>query len=110
MTRHLKRMRRIYASRRQRFRELCEAQLAGRLTLLSGDAGIQVSGYLHESLDDERVGEAARRMGINVSPLSKHYRHGPPRHGLVLGYAACDEHQTELGIRRLREAIDLATI
>jgi GntR family transcriptional regulator/MocR family aminotransferase len=110
MTRHLKRMRRIYASRRQRFRELCEAQLAGRLTLLSGDAGIQVAGFLHESLDDERVGEAARRMGINVSPLSKHYRHGPPRHGLLLGYAACDEHQTEVGIRRLREAIDLATI
>jgi GntR family transcriptional regulator/MocR family aminotransferase len=106
MTRHLKRMRRIYAARRQRFRDLCELHLAGKLTLLSGEAGIQVAGFLHEGIDDQRVAEEALRLGINVSPLSKHFRHGLPRQGLVLGYAACDEHQMDQGIQRLKRAIE----
>jgi len=38
--------------------------------------------------------------------LSKQYRHGSARHGLVLGYAACNEAQMLWGIDRLREAID----
>jgi GntR family transcriptional regulator/MocR family aminotransferase len=106
MTRHLKRMRRIYAARRQRFHELTEMNLGGRLTLISREAGIQVVALLREGLDDRRVAEEARRLGINVLPLSKHYRHGHPEQGLVLGYAACDESQTEHGLRKLREAID----
>ena len=106
MSRHLKRMRRIYAGRRQRFQELCETHLRERLTLLSGESGIQVVGLLARRLDDRRVAEAGQRLGINLAPLSKHFRHRAPRHGLVLGYAACDEGQMTRGIVRLREAID----
>ena len=105
MTRHLKRMRRVYAARRRQFHELCESNLSGRLTLLSGDAGIQVVGILHESLDDNAIAATAEQLGINVSPLSKYYRHGRPTHGLVLGYAACDDNQMRHGIQRLGEAI-----
>jgi len=106
MTRHLKRMRRIYAARRQLFHELCEDALSGRLTLLAGEAGIQVAGFLADGLDDGRVARAAQRRGVNVSSLSKHYRHGAPRQGLVLGYAACDQTQMVSGIRKLGEAIE----
>jgi len=109
MSRHLKRMRRIYAARRQTFRDKCEAHLAGKLTLLAGEAGIQVVGLLHEGLDDRRVAEEALRLGVNVSPLSKHFRHGHPIQGLVLGYAACDENQMEQGILRLKRAIERAS-
>jgi GntR family transcriptional regulator / MocR family aminotransferase len=106
MSRHLKRMRRIYAGRRQRFRQLCETHLPERLTLLSGESGIQVVGMLARNLDDRQVAEAGQRLGINLAPLSKHFRHGGPKQGLVLGYAACDEGQMTRGIIRLREAID----
>ncbi|MDQ0473268.1 rhizopine catabolism transcriptional regulator MocR [Labrys wisconsinensis] len=109
MARHLKRMRRVYAERRLAFQAACEAQLAGRLTLLSGEAGIQVVGFFDQPLDDRRVAEAAQRLGVNVSPLSKHYRQGSPRHGLVLGYAACTAAETEQGMRKLREALDSAS-
>jgi len=108
MSRHLKRMRRIYASRRQRFHELCENYLPERLTLLPGDAGIQIVGLLAHDLDDRRVADLGRRRGINLSPLSKHYRHAGAVQGLVLGYAACDESQMTRGIRKLRESIDLS--
>jgi GntR family transcriptional regulator/MocR family aminotransferase len=106
MARHLKRMRRIYSTRRQSFHALCEAELGGRLTLLTGEAGIQVVGYLGAGLDDRAVADAGRELGLNLSPLSKHFRHGGERSGLVLGYAACDEIQMRLGIRKLREAMD----
>ena len=106
MSRHLKRMRRIYASRRQRFQELCTANLSQRLTLLPGDTGIQIVGVLAEGLDDLAVTSAAQRLGVNLAPLSKYYRHGNPRQGLVLGYAACDDGQMTRGVRTLRKAID----
>ena len=108
MARHLRRMRRIYAGRRQLFHELCEARLSGRLTLLSGEAGIQVVGYLEEPIEDTRLAEFARRFGLNLSPLSKHFRHKEARSGLVLGYAACDEAQMHNGIRKLSEIISIA--
>jgi len=106
MSQHLKRMRRIYAGRRERFRELCEINLGQRLILLSGESGIQVVGLLEETFDDRQVTDAGLRLGINLAPLSRHFRHGRPRHGLVLGYAACDEGQMVRGIVKLREAID----
>jgi len=106
MSRHLKRMRRIYAGRLQGFHELCASQLSNRLTLLPGDAGIQIVGLLQDGFDDRLVTQAAQDLGLNLLPLSKHYRHGSPRHGLVLGYAACDKQETQLGIERLSQALD----
>jgi GntR family transcriptional regulator/MocR family aminotransferase len=108
MGHHLKRMRRIYAVRRERFYDLCERHLSGRLTLLQGEVGIQIAGLLAEGYDDLKVSAHAHGLGVNVSPLSKHYYHGAPRHGLLLGYAACDEQQMEQGIRKLAQAFDLS--
>jgi GntR family transcriptional regulator/MocR family aminotransferase len=108
MARHLKKMRRIYAARLQSFHELCASQLSGRLELLPGEAGIQIVGLLDKRFNDERVAEAAQGLGLNLLPLSKHYRHGSPRHGLVLGYAACNEMETQQGMQRLSKALDLS--
>ena len=108
MVRHLKRMRRIYAGRLQLFHELCASRFAERLTLLSGDAGIQIAGLLQDGYDDRLVTKAALDLGLNLLPLSKHYRHGPPRHGLILGYAACDKSETQHGIERLDQALAIS--
>jgi GntR family transcriptional regulator/MocR family aminotransferase len=105
LSRHLKRMRRIYAGRRQYFYSICASRFAGQMTLLSSEAGIQVVGHLRAGLNDIRIAEAAASRGINVSPLSKYYQKGAPIQGLVLGYAACDELQTEQGVKCLERAI-----
>ena len=98
-------MRRIYAGRRQYFYSICASRFAGQMTLLSSEAGIQVVGHLRAGLNDIRIAEAAASRGINVSPLSKYYQKGAPIQGLVLGYAACDELQTEQGVKCLERAI-----
>ena len=104
MARHLRRMRRIYAQRRQMFYRLCEAELGRDIELSQNDAGIQIAGALTFQGDDSAICEEARRLGVNVSPLSMQYRHGAPVHGLLLGYAACDEPTTRKGLRLLKIA------
>ncbi|TPJ30821.1 PLP-dependent aminotransferase family protein [Mesorhizobium sp. B2-7-2] len=105
MSRHLKRMRRIYAQRRQLFRDIVTERLRDEITLSPAEAGIQVVGYLKEGIDDIEVSQAAARRAINVSPLSKYFQNTAPTQGLVLGYAACDAAQTRDGVERLAAAI-----
>ncbi|TIW15967.1 MAG: PLP-dependent aminotransferase family protein, partial [Mesorhizobium sp.] len=105
MNRHLKRMRRIYAQRRQLFREIVAERLRDEITLSPAEAGIQVVGYLREGIDDIKVSQAAARRAINVSPLSKYFQNTAATQGLVLGYAACDAAQTRDGVERLAAAI-----
>ncbi|RWG85941.1 MAG: PLP-dependent aminotransferase family protein, partial [Mesorhizobium sp.] len=105
MSRHLKRMRRIYAQRRQLFREIVTERLRDEITLSPAEAGIQVVGYLKEGIDDIKVSQAAARRAINVSPLSKYFQNTAATQGLVLGYAACDAAQTRDGVERLAAAI-----
>ena len=104
MTRHLRRMRRIYAARRKAFCQLVEDHLGDWMTLRPGKAGIQVVATMRGTSDDRAVAAAARRRGINVSPLSIHYRHSAPGGGLVMGYAATDEAAMPRGLRVLRDA------
>ncbi|RAZ91529.1 PLP-dependent aminotransferase family protein [Mesorhizobium hawassense] len=105
MSRHLKRMRRIYAQRRQLFREIVAERLRDEITLSPAEAGIQVVGYLKAGIDDIKVSQAAAKRAINVSPLSKYFQNTAPTQGLVLGYAACDAAQTREGVERLAAAI-----
>ena len=105
MSRHLKRMRRIYAQRRQLFRAIVEERLGREMTLSPAEAGIQVVGYLRPGIDDIKVSQAAGRRAINVSPLSKYFQNTAPTQGLVLGYAACNAAQTMEGVDRLAMAI-----
>lgn len=104
MTTHLKRMRRIYAARRQAFRKFSAARLSRWLTLLPGDAGISLVGELNDGGNDLALTAAARRRSLNVSPLSMHYRHGEPRRGIVMGYAALPEAAMPSAFARLEDA------
>ncbi|MGQ3292416.1 MAG: rhizopine catabolism transcriptional regulator MocR [Shinella sp.] len=105
MTRHLKRMRRLYAGRRQAFLEICAERLGSDMEILPCEAGIQLVGRLRVGLHDIQVADALAARGVNVTPMSKYFRHQPTMRGLVMGYAACDEAQTVAGIRQIREVL-----
>lgn len=90
MTRHLRRMRRIYAQRRQLFREKWAARMQpwGRLVL--SEAGMQMVALLEPGLSDAGIALDCRARGVNVSPLSIQYHHADRIHGLLVGYAAAN--------------------
>jgi GntR family transcriptional regulator/MocR family aminotransferase len=103
MTRHLRRMRRIYAERQQMFRALWADQLSRWGELGKSEAGIQIVALLNPEIDDVRTAHAARARGVNVSPLSMQYSHAQPRSGLLIGYAAADFRSMRRGVEVLRD-------
>ena len=63
-TRHLRRMRRLYATRRQFFIELCDyAPRRMAHTSAAPKSGIQLVGLFREVLDDHAIARAAQRTG-----------------------------------------------
>jgi GntR family transcriptional regulator/MocR family aminotransferase len=104
-TRHLRRMRRLYAARRQFFMEICEDHLSPWLRLRRTESGIQLVGLFHENCDDKVIAHAALEQGVNVSPLSIQYRHGKVQRGLVMGFAAADEKTTKKAMSKLRDVL-----
>ena len=103
--RHLRRMRRVYATRRQYFMDICEDYLSPWLRLRRTESGIQLVGLFHENHDDKAVAAAARNHGVNVSPLSIQYRHGQVQRGLLMGFAAADEKTTKKAMGKLRDVL-----
>ncbi len=103
--RHLRRMRRLYAARRQYFMDICEDYLGPWLRMRRTESGIQLVGVFHGDHDDHVVAKAALEKGINVSPLSIQYRHGGVQRGLVMGFAAADEKTTLKAMGKLRDVL-----
>lgn len=103
MARHLRRMRRIYARRRQAFLDVCARHLGKWLHLQPMESGIQFVGRLRPDLDDRKIAAAAQAQGINVSPLSLQFQFPPSEQGLVLGFASVDEKAIEKSARKLRD-------
>lgn len=101
MSRHLKRMRRLYAARRQAFLAICADHLGTDMEILPCEAGIQLVGRLRPGLEDVEAARALAEVGVNVTPMSKYFQQSPTMQGLVMGYAACDQAQTSAGIQKI---------
>jgi GntR family transcriptional regulator/MocR family aminotransferase len=99
---HLRRMRRLYARRRETFIELCRANLGTWLRHTVTDTGMQTLWYLDKSIDDRKLAEAGAKLGLVLAPLSQYFRHGRGQPGLVLGYAALDESAMQSNLKTLR--------
>ncbi len=106
LAKHLRRMRRLYASRREAFQDLCNRTLSDWLDLVPTHSGIQMTGVFKKPLDDLCVSEIAHNSGIMVSPLSMQYRHGDRRHGLLFGYAATPERLMQKNFDLLKRSIE----
>ena len=108
-TTHLGRMRRLYSKRREEFMVLCQSELGEWLDPAATDSGIQSLWYCRAGLDDVEITRRAREKGVVVTPLSLHYRHSAPRHGLILGYTALERPALQTELRTLRRIFtDLA--
>jgi GntR family transcriptional regulator/MocR family aminotransferase len=104
--RHLRRVRRRNAERRAALLKALHLHLAGHVTIAGTDAGLHVLAWL-DGLPQAREAKLVRRaaavsLGIyGVSGLYDRPDDPARRAGLVLGYAALDEAQIEVGVERL---------
>ena len=96
---HLRHMRTVYEERRQALVDAV-AGLGGRLTLGPIDGGMHACAYLPPGSDDVAISLAARRIGIELRPLSRLYL-GPSRPGFILGFAAAGPAEIRGAVERL---------
>jgi GntR family transcriptional regulator/MocR family aminotransferase len=101
MARHVLRMRKLYAERRQVMIETLTATLGGYMSLAPGDAGLQMLGWLREDWSDAEIAREASEAGLEVAPLSRFAiaRRMPP--ALLLGFGAFTPDEIEQGAARL---------
>ena len=98
---HVRRMRTLYGERQREFCTLLRARFADMLEPGNADAGLQLTAYLPQGVDDRDIARRAEEAGLSLTPLSSHYLRECPRPGLVLGYAGVDQADMQSGLDRL---------
>ena len=101
-TRHLRRMRRLYAERRA---ALLEAAQELPLKILSAEAGMHCVGWLPAGMDDRLLLEVAASHEVDLVPVGNFSIEPMERKGILLGYSEYTVEQIQDGVRRLGEAM-----
>jgi GntR family transcriptional regulator/MocR family aminotransferase len=96
--RHLRRMRPIYLSRRNALVKNIESFLKPH----NIDAGIHLSAFLPQNVDDCALVHSAAENGISLTALSTCYAGGNPRKGLILGFGGSNERQIKSAAGKLK--------
>lgn len=104
--RHLKKMRNLYAHRRQLLADALFAKLKNRLCVDHQVGGMHLLARLDKN-EDRDICIRAKRAGLSIQALSGWYLDATPVHGLLLGFTNVmdEEHASEL-VERLVQAIE----
>ena len=103
---HLKKMRRLYAARRDALVAAIHKHLGDIATIYGGSSGIHLSIALPASLNDVSVSDAALAQGVYTQPLSRLATGSILCNGLMLGYAQVQADEMEKYIHRLANVIN----
>ena len=104
--RHLKRMRGLYARRRDLLQQALEARLGDRLRIDRQAGGMHVLARLAEGTDDGVIADRAAARGLAVQALSRWTLEAPAPSGLLLGFThVADAEQARRWVDRLAEAV-----
>jgi GntR family transcriptional regulator/MocR family aminotransferase len=96
--RHLRRMRTLYAERRN---ALLEAMHELPLEIDAPEAGIHCVGWLPRGMDDRAVVRQAANYDLHLTPISSFSIEPLARKGLLLGYGGFTPRELRAGVRRL---------
>ena len=97
-TRHLRRMRTLYAERRG---TLLTAAKKLPLEIHSVEAGIHCVGWLPDGMNDLAVASKAAKYNLELTPISIFSIEPLSRKGLLLGYGGYSVQEIQAGVRRL---------
>jgi GntR family transcriptional regulator/MocR family aminotransferase len=103
-TRHIRRMRGLYAERRDALLSSAAQYLGDKLRLERASSGLHLVGWLPDAADEWEMAKLADQHGVKVYPLSAFQLGAASRRGLVLGFAAFDEVKIEKGVQKLARA------
>jgi len=99
--RHLRRVRRRNAARREALREAIGKYLGDRVEVTGFGAGAHVALWPAARVSETDVIAAAAKLGVAVYGISRYFLSAPPRKGFMLGYSRMTENDIREGVRRL---------
>lgn len=107
--RHLRKMRSLYAHRRDRLRAALAEHLGVSLKVGESSGGMHLSAELTLPHQDSAIARIARDRGLVLQPLSR-YRvaQGRPYNGFVLGYAGLQDATIERAAAQFAQVIEAA--
>jgi GntR family transcriptional regulator / MocR family aminotransferase len=105
LARHVRRMQRDYARRRERLLAGLAQTCDRWLEPLPSIAGLHLTARLTSHRDEDAVIARARAEGVHVNALRPYYAGEPAMRGLVLGYGVIPEASIDDGLRRLQRAL-----
>jgi GntR family transcriptional regulator/MocR family aminotransferase len=107
LSRHLRRMRAIYAERQAVLMEMVEQELAGLLSIPTTEAGMHAIGWILTTMESSTALSLAKTGGVNLCALSTYYE-APTNltisKGVILGYTALKPAEIRLGVQQLARA------
>jgi len=105
LTRHIRRVRRIYRDRRDYLLSHLELRLGDRLSVVPSFYGMHLTAIARENIDCDAVSKGLATGRIMVHSLSRYFLGAETRRGIILGYAAADFDSLQIAIRALAEEI-----
>lgn len=102
---HLRRMRELYAGRRQGFLEMAERSGAGLYQVEIPDSGMNAIAWLRAGQDDRDVARRAALAGVHPYALGEYCARPLPRPGLLLGFTGVTPHQLGPGLETLARVL-----
>jgi GntR family transcriptional regulator/MocR family aminotransferase len=102
---HVKRMRKLYAERREFFREEFNKLLSEHFILQVPEAGLLVIAWLRREADFTRVARACVEIGIRRSPMSFFCIQAKLKPALILGFAASTRAQIRESLLKLASSL-----
>lgn len=104
---HIRRMRGIYAERRDALIAAAARDLTGRLHVTPTEAGFHTVGLIAEGGPDAgELAKAAHIAGIALTPLSRYALEPIAQRGVTIGFSAVPPIELERGVRVLATVID----
>lgn len=94
---HIRKMTRIYRTRRDRLVQALDAAAGDRLKTVPPAGGMQLLAYLRPQDDDRAITTRLANAGATVRPLSGHFIGERTEPGLFLGFAAWNESEIDAG-------------
>lgn len=105
LERHLRRMRTLYAKRRQALIRALKLHFENRVKVLGENAGMHLMVRLRTNFNDEDVIRRATEVGVGLLSAQIYYLNEPHSGEFVFGYGGLSERRISEGIKRLAKAL-----
>jgi len=105
LARHVRRMRRVYAARRDALLQAMEQHAEGLLIPLPSEAGLHVSAMLGPQFEAYAVARAAVEAGIAVEALDRSGQRRLRYNGLTFGLGLIGDDEVAAGVRALAKLL-----